>query len=439
MISVGEVTQAIPSKKAYYVNFYDGTEQLCKIGNIGIDIPLNEGDKVLCVISDTPVSSGWIILCRIDEPPVKKSTKETDEDRTKSKEQKLAEEQEDLISKAVGGYAPDGVPNWGSEDDAPSVYGEILAKSRTSEGFQKILSDGSILNFVDAILHFVLTKHNKAAILRAKQLILDIIPGFYFNIIPAEDVQLPEVPDSAKKPDKRKTRLEAGLSPDPETQIIDFFLEAGLLFDRDDPGYGKSQKTNSKKIKSGLRLRIGDFGVLEVDVDNKEIRLTVDVPDALPTDLYQIRLNQSEFVISWGKQFMSFRDDGILLKGDLLGFAGPWAMWSKAITDPLLHNMTLSESQMKPVVEWKEDGTGIKFKKSVYFGNDEELAVLQSFIDNVYDVDKEALKNHFHTYAPPAVVTGTAPALQAIFEVTGALTEDPVISQILSDVMDLNP
>lgn len=439
-ISVGEVTQAIPSKRAYLVNFFDNSEQLCRLGNYGVDVPLKEGDQVLCVKSDTPVSSGWVILCRLDYPSVGKSAKKIDEDRTKSKEKKLAEEQEDLISKAVGGYEPDGIPDWGWGDgEDPAVYGEILAKSRTSEGFQKILSDGSIVNFVDAILHFVLAKYNKAAILRAKQLILDIIPGFYFNITPVEDIQLPKIPDSAQKPDKRKMRIEAGIAPDPEDNILDFFLEAGLLFDRDDPGYGKSTDTTGKRIQRGLRVRIGDFAIFEIDVENKEIRLTSDVPGVDPTDLYQIRLNQSEFVVSWGKQFMSFRDDGILLKGDLIGLAGPWAMWSKTITSSLLHNTELSRDQMQPVAEWKEDGTGIKFNKSVYFGDNEELAVLQSFIKDVYDVDKKALGLHFHTYTPPALVTLTSPALQLAFKATDLLTEDPAISKMLSDVFDLNP
>jgi hypothetical protein len=234
-------------------------------------------------------------------------------------------------------------------------------------------------------------------------------------------------------------RLEAGLAPDPENNLIDLFLEAGLLFEMDDPGYGRSQTTTGKKVKKGLRFRIGDFGILEFDTVNKELRLTINVEDAPPTDLYQIRLNQEEFVISWGQQFISMRSDGILLKGDLLGFAGPWAMWPAAITNSLLHNTTLTEDQMRPIAEWKEDGTGIKFSKSVYFGNNEELAVLQSFIDNVYDVDKEALKTHIHTYVPPALVTGTSPALQVVFEVTGVLTEDAAISQMLSDVLDLNP
>jgi hypothetical protein len=439
MISVGEVTQAIHSRGAYYVNMYDGTEQLCRLGNVGVKVPLTEGDQVLCVISDTPVSSGWIILCRLDEKKIPLvGPLALDKDRTKSKEQRYAEEQEDLISKAVGGYAIDGVPDWGEGEGDPPVYGEILAKSRTSNAFQKVLSDGSIINFVDEILHLVLAKYGSAAILRAKQIICDVVPGFGFKVVPQKDIQLPNVPDKAQKVEKTKTRLETWLSSDSDNDLLDFFLEAGLLFDKDDPGYGKSVDTKGQKIKRGLRLRIGDFAIFEIDNENNEIRLTSEPPGATPDDLYQIRWTVGqEFVISWGKQFISFRDDGILLKGTLLGFAGPWAMWSKTVTDLLRHNTELDRDQMKPVCEWKEDGTGIKFNKSVYFGDNEELAVLQSFIDTVYSTDKEALKVHFHTYAPPAVVTGTAPALQAILEATDALLIDPVISNVLSDVIQL--
>jgi len=432
MIAVGEITQSIPTKRAYYVNFYDGIEKLCYLGNIGIDIPLKETDKVLCAHSDTKVNSGWVILCRIDTPRLPVPGEENLE---KSVEQQLANEQEDLIKTAVGGYETDGVPDWGSGGDDSPVYGEIMAKSRTSEGFSKVMSDGSMINFVDHILHFILSKHNKAAIFRMKQLILDVIPGFFLNITPKDttDVQ-PEAPTEASSPDKKKVILESGLAPDPEDNLIDFFMEAGILKQMDDPGYGKSADTQGKKIKRGGRLRIRDFAILESDIENKELRLTLQIPEADPTDLYQIRANASEFVISWGKQFFAMRDSGIVMKGDLLGFAGPWAMWSKTATETLMHNTELTEAQMEPICEWKEDAPagGIKFLKSVYFGQNEEPAVLQSFIDNVYTKEMDLIRDHFHAYSPPAVVTGTSPALQAGFLVLDILLDPPLVSNILS-------
>jgi hypothetical protein len=389
-------------------------------------------------MSDTQVSSGWIIICRLGQQFVPPPDETTDEDRVKSKQQRLAEEQEDLISKAVSGYAADGVPDWGDGGDDPAVHGDVLAKSRTSDAFWKVMSDGSIVAFVDEILHFILAKYNKSTILRMRELLLDVIPGFQFKVTPQpESMQMPSTPEGPTKPEKKKMRIETGIASDPDDTSPDFFLEAGLLYDQEDPGLGKGKPTKGKRIKSGLRLRVGDFGIFEVDLKNKELRFTMSIPEATPDELYQIRMNQDEFVVSWGKQFVAFRSTGIMLKGDLLGFAGPWAMWPKTVTSTLLHDIELSEQQMKPVAEWKEDGTGIKFKKSVYLGNSEELAVLQSFIDNVYSIDAEALKSHFHTYTPPpSPVTGNSPALQAILEATGALTEDTAISTMLSDVID---
>jgi len=432
MIAVGEVTQSVPTKRAYFVNFYDGVEKLCSIGNIGIDIPLREGDKVLCAFSDTRVNSGWVILCRIDTPRLPKPGEENLE---KSIEQQLAEEQENLIKTAVGGYEPDGIPDWGGGWDEPPTYGEILAKSRTSQGFSKVMSDGSMINFVDQILHIVLSKHNKAAIFRMKQLILDVIPGFFLNVTPKDQVDVqPEAPTEATSPNKKKVIIESGIAPDPEDNLIDFFMEAGILKQMDDPGYGKSVDTQGKKIKRGGRVRIRDFAIFESDIENKELRLTFQIPGTAPTDLYQIRANTSEFVISWGKQFFAIRDSGIMMKGDLLGFAGPWAMWSKMTTEPLMHNTELSEDQMQPICEWKEDAPagGIKFLKSVYFGQNEEPAVLQSFIDNVYTKEMDLIRDHFHSYSPPAVVTGTSPALQAGLLVLDALLDPPLVSDILS-------
>jgi hypothetical protein len=56
-------------------------------------------------------------------------------------------------------------------------------------------------------------------------------------------------------------------------------------------------------------------------------------------------------------------------------------------------------------------GAGIRFKKSVYFGSKGELAVLKSFVDEIYKSDLNALRTHVHGYSPPATVTLVSPNL----------------------------
>jgi hypothetical protein len=427
MISVGEVTQPVPSKRAYLVSFYNGTEQLCQTGNFGIEVTYDVGDQVVCVTPTSGVRQGPIILCRINPPAIPNKDKEN---LGKSVLQLLAEEEENLIANAVQGYQPDGIPDWGRvEDRNPLSIGDIQTRSRTSEAFSQITPDGSIINFVNELLHLVLASRKSAAILRMKELFMDVIPGFRLNVGEVSDPEI-QKPDAPKRIEDKKVRLESFLASDPEEpNTLDFGALLGALNPNDDPKFGQSQATRGKRFKRGGRIRLGDLGVFEVDLDQNEIRFTLSRSDA--PGLYQIRLNKEEAVFSWGSQFVSFRDEGLLIKADMIGLAGPWGMWSPETVAGFTHDVQPDEQTFQPIAEWKTSAgeSGIKFSRSVYFGSKEEPAILEGYIDTFLKPQLELLGAHTHNVT--AVGAPTGPMLPPI-TVLNSLIQEPTVDTYLS-------
>lgn len=425
MISVGEITQPVPSKRAYLVNLYNGTEQLCQTGNFGVEVPYDVGDQVLCVTPTTGVRQGPVILCRINSPAIPDKDSENLE---KSVAERLAEDEENLISNAVGGYERDGIPDWGDVGDRnPLSVGDARLKGRTSDSFTNITPDGSIVQFVSELLHFILASRNNAAILRLQELLLDVVPGFQFKIGGVTDRRTKK-PDGPTRIDDKKVRLSSFLSSDPEDLDLDFGILMGALDPNEDPGNGKSKSTSGKRFDRGARIRLGNMGVFEIDLDQEEIRLTLNKSGP---GLYQMRVNKEEAVFSWGDQFVAFRDEGLLVKADMIGVGGPWAMWSPQTVAGFSHDVQPDEQTFQPMVEWKEspDGSGIKFGRSVYFGSEEEPAILQGYIDTYLTPQIDLLSGHQHNTTTPGAPTGPMfPSLTIL----NSFIQEPIVDTYLS-------
>jgi hypothetical protein len=230
--------------------------------------------------------------------------------------------------------------------------------------------------------------------------------------------------------------VEATLASDPNKNRVDFDLEAGALRDIDDPLLGKGRASDTKpyKIKRGARLRLGDFGILEVDNDEAEARLSFAFGTD-PASLYQMRFNQKEATLSWGlQQFISLTDDGLLIKAKAIGLAGPLVMWDPAKTATFMHNQDLTETDWAAVIRWDATQTnpGLRIDKSIYFGDKGEPAVTKPYLDQVFLNFVDLNDKHTHIASGFGAPTGTPIVpLKAIIE---PFLKEPLVDTFLTIV-----
>jgi hypothetical protein len=215
--------------------------------------------------------------------------------------------------------------------------------------------------------------------------------------------------------ERPKVLLKSAFFGDPDEQEVpDLYMEAGRCPDLYDWGNAISPRTLGKRLKRGFRFRIGGFADLEIDLERKEFRFTM-ADDAAPSP-FQFRINPDEAVLTRGSQFISFNDKGIFLKGNVIGLAGPWTMWSAADLAGFTHQaMPQTRTDGTPFLstacEWKDAaaGAGVKFVKSAYFGKNEEPAVLQNFLSKTYSRLARDLAQHQHQAT--AIGSPTSPPL----------------------------
>jgi hypothetical protein len=408
-LHLGVIDKAYHTKKIYYVTMLGlGVQQVCHPCDLGVYNPYKEGDQVLCSHHNL---FGWIIVCRV---PLAQAPIENGAEKTVL--ELLAEEQEQFQDYALGKSDTENLPNYGDpNEEFTPVHGDVIMKSRETETQVRTFSDGSLIHFVSNILYAAFLAAKNALVFTARQITVNIVPGFIFKVFTEKQDDTSKIDDSPTPQDKAPVRLEASLSSDSDKPTDrDFAVEAGGLRDADDLKFGRSKKTLNQTIKRGARIQLRKFGTLEVDNELNEVRLTVSKDGSnAASNLYQLRFNEDEAVISWGKdQFISLNSEGLFIKAKTIGFGGPWVMWDPAKVATFTHDKT--PSPLDPLCEWYQGsmGAGIRFKKSVYFGSKGELAVLKSFVDEVYKSDVQALMTHVHGYVPPAsTVTLVSPDL----------------------------
>jgi hypothetical protein len=440
-IFTGRVDIAVPAKNAYFVV----STGLRRSGNWarpidnGVHRPYGKGEMVLCADTDT----GWYILGRGPFSP----RGEDDGDTTKTPEELQAEQTPESERKKAQGGTLDTAPNYRAKSEEPILPGDVLIQHRTwppediptaNPSFMGFYRDGSIV--IDAgLLSLLLSNSNGAARLRCERLGLEVIPGLSFDMGMVDPTTGKVVVDTSKAEntsftagvsdttrEKEKVRVNGYFFSDPDDEgnslypiPPDLLFEAGRCKETGDWKNGISPRTKDKKLGRGFKFRFYDFLDFEIDIENKELRLTIYDPDnpAPAGSPFQFRLNPDEAVLTKGAQFISFQEKGIFLKGQLLGFAGPWTMWSEADTAKFSHDsMPQTRVNGKPflstVCEWKDDilAPGVKFTTSAFFGQNEEPAVLQSFLTDTYARDMRDLAIHTHNIITPVPGTPTTVA-----------------------------
>jgi hypothetical protein len=397
----GTVETVYSSKSLYDVTLFEGVRVTCRALDMGVDAPYKQKDTVL--VSNG--QGGAIILGRIPTPVAP-----SEESAQKDLSQLLAEQAEVIAALASGRPMTLGQPSFQSEREV-AVPGDAILKSKTSKARVGVRSDGSFIAATSRILFMALLAAKQAAVITAKRFFLNVIPGFVLKIYTTEKQENPQVGTEARQVDAPVVRVESSLASDPETPAErDFAFEAGGLREMDDLGTGVSSVTTGKKLKRGGRLKVGNFGVLEADHDNKEIRFTLSKEGSSAATPYQFRINDKEMTFSWGSQFMTLRDEGFFVKANVIGLAGPWTMWSPSSVAAFTHKDAPTPTS-PPVCEFVATGAGgpgIKFNNNVYFGSGayfgakSEPAVLKSFVTEIYGQDLlTALMAHVHGFTPP--------------------------------------
>lgn len=432
---IGWIKEAIWDKNTYRVRFRDQYDAfpVRRVEN-GANEPLEIDDQVLCLYTK---QTNWLIIGRIPTPQ-----KYTKDDSEKSEEQRLLEQQRKLIGEYISGetnagVGDDGVPNYYPEDEEPLAFGDAQIRSRTSGSFVRADSSGSVLAVVSNILCMVMDTFKTGILSRCKQYILDVIPGFRMKIWNRPKQNSPQVPSAPTSSTQTEQMvLEATLASDPDSDEVDFDLEAGSLRDIDDAGYGvgRASETTPYKLKRGARLRLANFGMLEIDNDEAEVRLSFPFGED-PSSLYQMRFNSKEATLSWGtEQFISLTDQGLLIKAKNIGLAGPLIMWDPTKVASFQHNKDLTEADLGAVIEWDATQTypGLKVNKSIYFGDKGEPAVTKPYLEQVFANFVELNDKHTHVATGFNVPTSQpAIPLKPIIDV---FLKEPVVDTFLTIV-----
>jgi len=435
MWKIGWIKEAFWDLNQYTVEFrdqYDATK--VRRLDTGVEEPLDIGDEVLCLYTK---QTNWVIMGRILV-----AEKTIQDDSEKSKEQRLLEEHRRLIGQYISGendagVGDSGVPNYRNEDEDPLGFGDAEIRSRRSGSFVRCDSSGGILAVVSDILCMVMDTFKTGILHRCKQYLLDVIPGFRLKIRSRPQQTSPEVPATAKPSTQPEfMTIEATLASDPDKDQVDFDLEAGALRDIDDPllGKGRAKETTPYKNIRGMRLRLGDFGFLEIDNDVAETRLSFMYGET-SEELYQLRFGPKEATLSWGlEQFISLTDDGLMIKAKKIGLAGSWVMWSPKDTAKFQHNQDLTPIEWSPVCRWDDSQTvpGLRFEKSVYFGDKGEPAITESYLDTVLTPLTTALDAHVHNIITPVPGSPTSIMVPPVGKIVAPLIERPAADVFLT-------
>lgn len=424
---VGTVSVPATDKWSYLVTPRGGrySQIVARYLDNGIQRPYDQGETVLCAYAD----GVWVILGRVPTPVT--ATQQAEGDLEKTTDELAAEQLADLKLQLAQGSNLDGLPNYRPKSERPLLPGDVSIKHTGTASSVTTYADGSFVVDTGGILTAMFSTVEDLLGLRMERLHAEIVPGAELDVglinpslgqVPASQPSseyTAGVTDVSKE--RKKLRGTLLFQSDPDGTVPDCLVEAGRCQEIGDWGNGISSRTVSAKLSTGLKVRLGDFADFEIDLKNKEIRLTVVDPNN-PTRFtpapFQVRMNPDEFVLTRGTQFISFRDEGIFLKGDVVGLAGPWTMWSQADLATFTHQSVPAtrvdgKPFLDPVCDWKDDplAPGIKVVTSAYFGQNEEPAVLQKFLTDHYKKDIAGLLQHTHTSSTPGSPTSppTAP------------------------------
>lgn len=420
----GQVEKVYYEKKAYWIVSRERSPAgfWARPLDTGVESPYAQGETVLCAYLD---AMGYVILGRVLAPQ-----SDPPEDSEKTPEELRAESASTLVG--AFGDKPTQVPNYRKLTDEPLIPGDVIMKRKDKvKSFLGLYSDGSIVVDTDQILSFLFSSFDGSFNLRAEELNFELVPGIKLNAVHKDmgqqkvithDKLLSNYNDGATESDRenKKLNIKVDVQSDPDGSP-DLYLEGGQCSSNGDWKNGKSPRTSGKALENGFKVRFGSFADLEVDIPNKEIRVSMFIPPT-SSQIFQLRMNPDEFVLMRGDQFISFNDDGIFLKGKMIGIAGPWTMWSEAdLAQFKQDSMPKTRSDGKPflssVCEWTgADPTkqGIKFTRSVYFGSKEEPAILQGFLADTYTQDLQTLMSHTHNIITPIPGNPTTPAVGQI-------------------------
>lgn len=409
MIKAGKVMAVFPNRRSYMVLIDNGVVVDASVIETGTDFTVMKDDRVACAMLP---EVGWKIVGKFRAPQVRKESNE----QQQTVAQRIAEEQAWLNSILTRSNLSDQT-NYLKDDEEPLLEGEVALRSLINESSVTIFNDGSIVGRITDALLFFMSKIKGIALLSAKRLILRLIPGVKVDVGLQETGET-QNPDTTTKP-KVKATVTLASDPDkPEEQ--DVFLEVGDL-DKNAERYGASNKTRQQILSRGLRFIMEKFSIAEVDNDRGEMRLTYiqseekKDPKGNP---FQIRINDDEVVLSWGEQYLSLTDTGLMIKANRIGLAGPVDMWDPAQVAAFSHRDGFP-SVMTPdpvTLKWYAEGQppGLLCTKSIYFGDSKEPALLKNFIDQYMKNVWAPLMSHTHPVAAPGGTTGpmSGPALE---------------------------
>jgi hypothetical protein len=422
-VFVGQIELADPTHNAYRVA---PTKDLRR--NISWARPIDNGssrpydldETVLC--ADTAV--GRLILGRAPSPEMAPENFVV----TRDDERQAEIFTQDVL--AVTRQAPEDKPlNYRLKKEEALLPGAVHLRHPNSPANMGLYEDGSIVLSTGMLANLLLSSDGGKVSFIAGGLVANIIPGLKFEIALNEVSGATTAETSSTtfvggvsetSREREQVTMKATFQGDPDTDTPDASLEAGRCADLSDWGNAISARSLGTRLKRGFKVRIGDFMDVELDLETKELRLTMVDEDA-PSP-FQFRINPEEAVLTRGQQFISFNDKGIFLKGDMIGLAGPWTMWSPQDLASFKHS-SMPEVRsdgtqfLSPVCEWKTDptGPGVKFVKSAFFGKNEEPAVLQSFLTDTYSRDMQDLAtgmaSHTHNITTPAPGSPTTPPI----------------------------
>jgi hypothetical protein len=425
VVCPGRVLGVFAEKKSYDVLLDGKTTVEATIIETGTDFTLLRHDRVACIFLK---NVGWKIVGKYRTP---KTTTESDEQK-KTTAERIAEEQ-DWLNSILTGKSLDTSPSYREDGEEPLLEGEVALKSLVNNSSVSIFNDGSIVSKITDALLWLLSKSKSAALLSAKRFIIRCIPGVKIEMGLKETGET-QNPDTTVKP---KVALTAGIASDPaKPKEVDFFLEMGDI-DPKAAQYGESLKTQKQALVRGLKFLMKNFSIAEADNDKGEIRLTylqsAEKKDPLGNP-FQVRMNEDEIVLSWGSQFISFTSTGLMIKADRLGLAGPIDMWSPEEVAKFSHQTGFPDPLVPdPVtIEWHPEGLnpGIRITKSVYFGQNKEPALLESFVEKRYKFDWDQYFQHTHQAGPIQTATPTQAILHKPAFETGV--SDPILMTMMS-------
>lgn len=461
MCCSGKVIEAYPHRRLYFVRLDGlGDRQAVPMGT-GIENTFSVDEKVACTHFG---DAYWRIMGKVHQPINK--TDKTGDTLDDGIDKSLTQQTE-YLNQIIGASGKKAETTYVDEDkeEVPLEGDQSL---RGADGASvSIFAEGSIISRVTDTLLFLLHKGTGKALLSCKTLICRIIPGITIKF-GTEDAEENPNDQAGVKP---QVTMEVGLSSDPDKpKELDYFLKAGAHKPSEDPRLGATI------MKRGIRLKMKDFGYLEIDNDTEEVRLTINKPATDGPGIFrQLFINPTETQFTFGENpilhtfsitdelisgsmfnntqnveikddgytfvsggpeenFISLTQEGCFIKANKIGFAGPIHIY-----DPLGASYQPEggfPDQDSKAIEWYKTGEaaespGLRFTKSVYFGNKGEPAVLKSFLTTVYaqGINNVLLHTHMVGQIP---TTPTVPPFSNAFQLIKQQLVDPVVDTYLS-------